>query len=68
MCLILKFGAKDMQNLFDDFLCALNFYYYLKNYGYSLKHICRIMGHIFSGICGVMGQNFEPKWHVPVED
>ena len=57
MCLILKFGAKDMQNLFDDFLCALNFNFDLRNYGYSFHHVC-----------GIMGQNFEPKWHVPVED
>ena len=27
---------------------------------------CGIMGSIFSVMGGIMGRNFEPKWHDPV--
>ena len=47
-----------MQNLIDDFLCALKVLFALENYEYIIHHVCRIMGHIFSEICGIMGQIF----------
>ena len=28
---------------------------------------CGIIGSVFSGMGGIMGHKFEPKWHVPVK-
>ena len=47
-----------MQNLFDDFQCALKFLFVFGNHGYSVHHVFGMIGHIFSDICGTMGPNF----------
>ena len=49
-------------------LLFLKMIFALRNYGYSCHHVCGIMVHIFSDICRIMGPNFEPKWHVPVQN
>ena len=38
--------------------CALRMLFALRNYGYGFHHVCRITGHIFSDMCGIMGPNF----------
>ena len=30
----------------------------LRNNGYSFRHVCGIMGHIFSDMYGIMGPDF----------
>ena len=37
----------------------------LQNYGYSFRHVCGIMGHIFSDMYGIMGSNFLTKMARP---
>ena len=37
----------------------------LRNYGYSFRHVCGIMGHIFSDMYGIIGPNFLTKMARP---
>ena len=67
-----------MKELFDDFvvfcrhdLCLVvlwaKFPSCLQNYGSHLSSLRNYRSH-FSDTCGIMGQNFEPKWYVPVQN
>ena len=37
----------------------------LQNYRYSCHHVCAMMGHIFSDMCGIMDPNFLTKMAHP---
>ena len=50
-----------MQNLFDDFLCALKVLFALPNCGYSFHHVCGIMSHIFFRHLGSKGSKIFTK-------
>ena len=51
-----------MQNLFDDFLCALKVLFALQNCGYSFHHVFRHLGnygsHFFRHLGNFGSKNF----------